>query len=125
MAERFTSIRFPIAIDGGLGRLATEEDYAAHVEQMMKQVLLTNPGERVNRPDFGCGIRRMVFAPNSELSASLAQVSIYQALDKWLGSVVDVTRVEVQARAEVLEITIAYMLRVRQERRILNLEVTV
>ena len=125
MVERFTSIRYPIAIDGGLGRLATEEDYAAHVEQMMKQVLLTNPGERINRPDFGCGVRRMVFAPNNELTASLAQVNVYQALDKWLGSVIDVTRVEVQARAEVLEITIAYLLRVRQERRILNLEVTV
>ena len=89
----------------------------------MKQVLLTNPGERVNRPDFGCGIRRMVFAPNSELSASLAQVSVFQALDKWLGSVVDVVRVEVSAHEQVLEITVAYILRVRQERRILNLEV--
>ena len=125
MAERFTSIRYPLAIDAGFGRLATEEDYAEHVEQMIKQVLLTNPGERINRPDFGCGIRRMVFAPNSELSASLAQVSVYQALDKWLSTVIDVTRVEVQARAEVLEITIVYILRVRQERRILNLEVTV
>ena len=123
MAERFTSIRYPVAIDAGLGRLAVEDDYAEHVEQLMKQVLLTNPGERVNRPDFGCGIRRMVFAPNSELSASLAQVSVFQALDKWLGSVVDVVRVEVSAHEQVLEITVAYILRVRQERRILNLEV--
>ena len=114
-----------MAIDAGLGRLAVEENYAQHVEQMMKQVLLTNPGERVNRPDFGCGVRRMVFAPNSELAASLAQVSVYQALDKWLGSVVEVVRVEVTAHEAVLEIAIAYILRVRQERRILNLEVTI
>ena len=124
MAEPFTSIRYPIGVDAGLGRLSAEENYAAHVEQMIKQVLFTNPGERINRPDFGCGIRRMVFAPNSDVSASLAQVTVFQALDKWLGSLIDVSRVEVEARDEVLDVKIAYVLKARQERRYLNLEVT-
>jgi uncharacterized protein len=124
MAEPFTSLHYPLAIDQGLGRLAVEENYAAHVEQMIRQVLFTNPGERVNRPDFGCGIRRMVFAPNSTASASLAQVTVYQALDKWLGTLIEVSRVEVEARQEVLEVKIAYLLKARQERRYLNLEVT-
>ena len=52
MAERFTSIRYPLRYRRGLGRLAVEENYAEHVEQLMKQVLFTNPGERVNRPGF-------------------------------------------------------------------------
>ena len=125
MSEPFNSIRYPLGIDAGLGRLSVEENYAEHVEQMIKQVLLTNPGERVNRPDFGCGVRRMIFAPNSDISASLAQVAVYQALDKWLGSLIDVSRVEVETRAEILEIKIAYVLKARQERRYLNLEVTV
>jgi phage baseplate assembly protein W len=124
MAEPFTSLHYPLAIDQGLGRLAVEENYAAHVEQMIRQVLFTNPGERVNWPDFGCGIRRMVFAPNSTASASLAQVTVYQALDKWLGTLIEVSRVEVEARQEVLEVKIAYLLKARQERRYLNLEVT-
>jgi hypothetical protein len=124
MPEPFTSMRYPLDTDEGLGRLAVEENYAEHVEQMIKQVLFTNPGERVNRPNFGCGIRRMVFAPNSDASASLAQVSVYQALDKWLGTLIDVSRVEVEAREEVLEVKIAYVLKARQERRYLNLEVT-
>lgn len=124
MAEPFTSLRYPIAIDEGLGRLAAEDDYAAHVEQMIKQVLFTNPGERINRPDFGCGIRRMVFAPNSDVSASLAQVSVFQALDKWLGTLIEVSKVEVQAREEVLEVKIAYVLKARLQQRYLNLEVT-
>jgi phage baseplate assembly protein W len=124
MAQPVTSIRYPIAVDAGLGRLAVESDYAAHVEQLMRQVLFTNPGERVNRPDFGCGLRRMVFAPNSEVTASLLQVTVFQALTRWLGSVIEVDRVETAAREEILEVQIAYVLRARQERRYLNLEVT-
>jgi phage baseplate assembly protein W len=124
MTEPITAIRYPFGVDAGLGRLAVESDYAAHVEQLMRQVLFTNPGERVNRPDFGCGIRRMVFAPNSETAASLAQVTIYQALEKWLGNLIQVDRVEVKAVDEVLEVRIAYFLKARQERRYLNLEVT-
>jgi phage baseplate assembly protein W len=124
MAEPFTSIRHPFAVDLGRGRLAEEENYAEHVEQMMIQVLFTAPGERVNRPDFGCGIRRLVFAPNSEVSATLAQVTIYQALTNWLGSAIDVNDVKAQAIEERLEIKIAYTLKARGERRYLNLEVT-
>jgi phage baseplate assembly protein W len=124
MAPPLTSIRYPFAIDAGLGRLAVETDYAAHVEQLMRQVLFTSPGERVNRPDFGCGLRRMVFAPNSEVTASLLQVTVFQALTRWLGTLIEVERVEVQAVDEVLEVRIAYVLRARQERRYLNLEVT-
>ena len=86
MNEPITSIRYPVAIDAGLGQLSVESDYARHVEQMIKQVLFTAPGERINRPDFGCGLRRMVFAPNSEAAASLAQVTVYEALQTWLGT---------------------------------------
>ena len=124
MPESFYSIHYPLGIDKGLGRLSVEENYSEHVEQMIKQVLFTNPGERINRPDFGCGIRRMVFAPNSEISASLTQVTVYQALDKWMGTLIDVSKVEVEARDEVLEVKIAYVLKARRERRYLNLEVS-
>ena len=51
MKQAFTSIRYPIAVDVGLGRLAQETNYAEHVDQLIRQVLLTNPGERINRPD--------------------------------------------------------------------------
>jgi phage baseplate assembly protein W len=117
------SIRYPIAIDAGHGKLAEETDYPSHVEQLMMQVLMTAPGERVNLPDFGCGIRQMVFAPNSEASASLAQVSVYEALNRWLSSVIEVSQVEVQAENATLRINIAYILKARMERRYLNVEI--
>ncbi|HEY3025643.1 MAG TPA: GPW/gp25 family protein [Pyrinomonadaceae bacterium] len=124
MAEPFTSIKHPIAVDLGRGRLAEEENYAAHVEQMMFQVLFTAPGERINRPDFGCGIKRLVFAPNSEVSASIAQVTIFEALTKWLGTAIIVNDVKALAIDERLEIQIAYTLKAKGERRFLNVEVT-
>lgn len=125
MLSRVMSLRFPLAVDHGMGRISIETDYAAHVEQLMKQVLFTNPGERINRPDFGCGIRRMVFAPNSQESASLAQVTIVQALERWLGSVIKVEEVKVKAVEEILEIRISYLLKIRREKRYLDVEVSI
>lgn len=124
MNTPITSIHYPFAIDVGVGRLAEETDYAAHVEQLITQVLFTSPGERINRPDFGCGLRRMVFAPNSDVTASLTQVTVFQALETWLGDLINVDEVHVKAVEEVLEVRIVYMLKARQERRYLNLEVT-
>lgn len=123
MKARFTSIHHPLAVDAGLGRVAEERDYARHVEQMIRQVLLTNPGERVNRPDFGCGIRRMVFAPNSDAVASLLQVTVMQALEKWLGTAIQVEEVKVVAVDSTLTVRVGYILKVRRERRYLNVEV--
>ena len=124
MSAHFTSIRHPFAIDASRGRLAEEENYAAHVEQLMLQILFTAPGERINRPDFGCGVKRLVFAPNDAVSASLAQVAIYQALTKWLSAAITLNDVRVAAIEERLEISITYTLLARQERRYLNIEVT-
>jgi phage baseplate assembly protein W len=123
MKEQITSIHYPISIDVGFGRLSTEEDYVAHVEQLMRQVLLTNPGERINRPDFGCGLRRMVFAPNRDVTANLAQVRIMQALEEWLSSVIKTEEVKVTADNEKLVVSIRYSIKSRRERRFLNVEV--
>jgi phage baseplate assembly protein W len=124
MKPAIESVRYPLTVDDNAGRLAQEPVYAEHVEQMIKQVLLTAPGERINRPDFGCGLRRMVFAPSSDATAQLLEVMVLQSLDKWLGTVISVDRVRVVASNEVLEVHVAYLLKARGERRYLNLEVT-
>jgi phage baseplate assembly protein W len=118
------SVRYPFGVDTEAGRLAQEPDYAKHVEQMIKQVLLTSPGERIDRPDFGCGLRAMVFAPNSEVTSSLLQVMVFQALDRWLAGVITADKVEVSARAEVLDVRVSYLLDAHGERRFLNVVVT-
>src|SRR3546814_19753698 len=54
---------------------------------------LTNPGERVNRPDFGCGLRQLVFAPNSDALAAATQTLVHGALLRWLNEVIAVDAV--------------------------------
>jgi uncharacterized protein len=119
----FTSLRYPFAIDTAQGEVTQERRFEAHVEQLVRQVLLTSPGERINRPDFGCGVKRLVFAPGGAIAASLAQSVVYQSLDKWLGNVIVVNTVTVRAVEERLDIEIVYVIRARSGRHYLNLSV--
>lgn len=123
MADILHALRYPFAIDRGGGRAAEESDYDAYVRQLIRQVLFTAPGERINRPDFGAGLRRMVFAPNSPAVASLAQTFVYQALTRWLSSVIKVEQVAVTAEESTLRITVHYLVLQRGEVRVLNEEV--
>ena len=85
---------FPFRIDPS-SREAARVGYAAHVEQMIRQVLLSAPGERVNLPDFGCGLRQLLFAPNSDALASTTQLLVIQSLGRWLAGQIEVRKVEV------------------------------
>ncbi len=67
--------------------------YASHVDQMIRQVLLTAPGERMDLPQFGCGLRQLVFSPLSSALAVNTEISVRQALGRWLAGVIDVVSV--------------------------------
>jgi len=85
---------YPFAIDAASGQ-AAQTDYASHVDQMIRQVLLTDPGERVCLPTFGAGLRRLLFAPmNSSLAAS-TKLIVTQSLNQWLGDQITVKDVTV------------------------------
>ena len=118
-------IRFPFAIDDRLGRLAREHDSEEYIRQLIRQVLFTAQGERINRPDFGAGVKRLVFAPNSPATASLAQTIVFQALTTFLGTLIRTESVTAEADGERLSIDIVYSTRSRGERRLLNVEVAV
>lgn len=122
--ESFTSLRYPFAIDPNRARVAQETDYDEHVRQLIMQTLMTAPGERINRPDLGCGVKRLVFAPGGEVAATLAQTVVYQALTRWLPSVIKVQKVNVRANDATLEIHVGYVVIARGEMRYLNLSVT-
>lgn len=112
MATR-TDYAFPFRIDATAGQAALTP-YATHVDQMIRQILLTTPGERADLPDFGCGIRQMLFAPNSEALQASAQLFILQSLNKWLGDQIKVNQVKVSSGpngdAATLLIQIVYTL---------------
>jgi phage baseplate assembly protein W len=85
---------FPFRIDPA-SRQAARTSYATHVEQMIRQVLLTSPGERADLPEFGCGLRQLIFAPHSEALDATTQIIVQRALDRWLAGQIDVKKVEV------------------------------
>ena len=101
-----SSFDFPAHVDGR-GRLAITDD-DDHVRDMIYQVLFTNPGERVNRPDFGCGLLQMVFLPNSEPLAIATEFTVKSALHKWLGDVIQTDRVKVTADDSTLRVEVVY-----------------
>lgn len=94
----------------GRGRAATT-DADDHVQDMIYQVLFTNPGERVNRPDFGCGLRQLVFMPNSDALATATQFLVQGALQRWLADVIQVEQVRVTSEEERLVVDVVYVRR--------------
>ena len=97
-----TDIAFPFRVDGR-GRTA-DRGYDDHVRDMIEQLLFTSPGERVMRPDFGCGLLDLVFAPNSPEFASALQLSIQASLQRWLGDVIDIESLEVVSDENALRV---------------------
>ena len=102
-------IAYPLRF-GAAGRTATASP-ADHVAQMIEQYLLTAPGERVNQPDFGCGLGQMVFAPNSSDLAAALQFTLQAGLQRFLSSAVDVQLVVVTAVDAQLLVEVTYALR--------------
>ena len=74
-------LRFPVSINlnGGVSTSAVEEN----VRQSIFVILGTAPGERINRPDFGCRIHDLMFAPNNDITAARAEVYCEEALYKY------------------------------------------
>jgi phage baseplate assembly protein W len=85
---------FPFRIDPVSGQ-AQQAPYGTHVDQMIRQVLLTAPGERADLPEFGCGLRQLLFAPNSDALQATARLTVQRALDRWLSGQIQVQTVTV------------------------------
>jgi uncharacterized protein len=105
MSERY--VDYPLTIDGTgrLGRTAVDD----HVRDLIEQVLLSSPGERVNRPDFGCGLLELVFEPGSELLVAATELRTRAALQRWLGDVVDVQTLYVRLVDTTLSVELEYI----------------
>jgi len=85
---------YPFRIDPASGQ-AAQTPYQTHVDQMIRQVLLTSPGERIDLPEFGCGLRQLIFAPHSSALDSTTNLIVLQALNRWLAGVIQVQKVTV------------------------------
>ncbi|HEX4666410.1 MAG TPA: GPW/gp25 family protein [Chthoniobacterales bacterium] len=88
-----------------------EVEYDAHIRDLIEQVLFTAPGERVNRPDFGSGLLRLVFAPNSDQLAATTQYLVQGSLQQYLGDLIQVDSVEVTNEDSTLRVSVRYLVR--------------
>ena len=72
---------FPPRLDHR-GQVATVSG-AVEIEQAIRIILNTSPGQRVMRPEFGCRLPELVFAPNNNLTSGLAERYVREALGRW------------------------------------------
>ena len=109
-------IDFPYNIDGRGRTAQAANDH--HIRDLIEQVLFTNPGERVNRPTFGSGLLRLVFAPNSDVLAGATQLAVQGALQQFLGDLILVEAVSVENVDSRLTVTVQYVVRRSQQRQV-------
>jgi phage baseplate assembly protein W len=110
-------LRFPVSVNlnGGVSTSALEEN----VRQSIFIILGTAPGERINRPQFGCRIHDLMFAPNNPLTAARAEIYCEEAIYKYEPRV---SKVKVSAEANSdepnrLDIRIEYVIAGKNDKR--------
>ena len=107
------NIDYPFHYDAQ-GRTASTDDND-HIRDMIEQLLFTNPGERVNRPDFGSGLLQMVFAPNSPELASALQLTVQAALQRYLVDLLNLLQLQISAQDSTLSVVVQYIVRQTQQ----------
>lgn len=110
-----SDIAFPFRVDRR-GRTA-HADHDEHVRDLIEQLLFTSPGERVMRPDFGCGLRDLVFSPSSPELTSTLELSVQAALQRWLGDLIEVEALDMESDENVVRVHLAYAVRITGTRR--------
>ena len=106
---------FPVATDRGRFGVA---EYEESIEQGIRIVLSTPLGERVMRPNFGCAIHELTFAPNSATTRGTAEAHVREALERWEPRIelLDVRAVASDERDELLLISVRYRVHLTDSR---------
>jgi phage baseplate assembly protein W len=102
---RHLSYPFRIAPEGRTATVATLEE---HVYGEVLQLLLTNPGERPFLPDFGGGVRRMVFEGAGQTTEAMAKALISLAISRWLDQRVTLQELTVTTQNSSVIVDLVY-----------------
>jgi Bacteriophage baseplate protein W len=63
------------------------------------------------RPDFGCGLLDLVFAPNSPELVSTLELSVQASLQRWLGDLIEVVALDMDSEENVVRVHLSYVVR--------------
>ena len=105
---------FPFAVSPAGSIMPAAADPDADLRGRIVQVLFTTPGERVNQPEFGCGLFTLVFDPANPVLAAAVEFTAGQALTRWLGDRMVVQSVNVTLTPETVVVDVAYLRRADQ-----------
>ena len=114
-------LSFPFRV-GADGRTTTVKTLDEHVRDEILQLILTNQGERLFVPEFGGGVRRMVFENADDTTAAVAKATITQAINRWLGHRVKLEELEVQVTDSTIEVIVRYRLAGTEDARVLRFQ---
>ncbi len=109
-------LNYPFRFDTRRRTAGADDD--EHVRDLIEQVLFTQLGERVNRPDFGSGLLTLTFAPMSDEIVAATTFLVRGSLEQWLGGLIAVEDVAVERGDGTLNVTVAYTMRRTGEQRV-------
>jgi len=119
-AGRHLSFPFRVGNEGRAVQISTLEE---HVRDEIVQLLLTNPAERLFLPEFGGGVRRLVFEGADEATTgAMAKALITQNIRRWLGHRVTLETLEVKVENETIEVEIIYRIAGTENKRALKFQ---
>lgn len=101
----FSTSTFFIGENGGIG---ISDNSNENIRNIIVSILMTSPGERVNMPNFGCGLKDLIFNANGPMQKSVVDFIVTSALEKWAGDLIKVNNINVSTIDEKIIILIEY-----------------
>jgi phage baseplate assembly protein W len=111
-------LSFPFGV-GKDGRTLTVDSSEEHLRDEMMQLVLTNPGERLDLPEFGGGVRMLVFEGADKTVESMTKARLTQAINRWLGHRAALENLDVVVENSRVEVSIKYRLSGKENSRVL------
>ena len=122
MAEKYGKhLSFPFRIEKD-GRSAQVDSLEKHVRDELIQLILTNPGERLFLPEFGGGVRRLVFENADAATAAVARATLAQALTRWMGHRIEVEELRVAVENETIQVDLKYRIAGTDDTRVMRFQ---
>ena len=117
--NRHLSFPFRVGSDGRAVQISSLEE---HVRDELVQLILTNPAERTFLPEFGGGVRRLVFENADETTAGVTKAILTQAISRWLGHRITLEELNVQVENERIDVDIKYRIAGTEDSRVLRFQ---
>ena len=116
---RHLAFPFRIGNDGRAIQVATLED---HVRDELVQLILTNPAERLSLPEFGAGVRRLVFENIDDTTGAMAKALLTRSVSRWMGNRATLEDLNVIVENETITVDLKYRIAGTEDSRVLKFQ---